>query len=69
MTPQPDASSMQSAVATTELELIQAALKRNNYNRTAAAKELGMHKSTLFRKVKKLGLELPQVDGRYVRKS
>lgn len=69
VTPQPDASSMQSAVATTELELIQAALKRNNYNRTAAAKELGMHKSTLFRKVKKLGLELPQVDGRYVRKS
>ena len=68
ITPQPDASPIQSAVATTELELIQAALKRNNYNRTAAAKDLGMHKSTLFRKVKKLGLELPQVDGRYARK-
>jgi len=30
----------------------------------AAAKELGMHKSTLFRKIKRLGIDLPEIDGR-----
>jgi len=27
-----------------------------------------MHKSTLFRKIKALGIELPEIDGRYKRK-
>ncbi|MBW2630721.1 MAG: sigma 54-interacting transcriptional regulator [Deltaproteobacteria bacterium] len=35
------------------------ALRRNNWNRLKTAKELGIHKSTLFRKIKSLGLELP----------
>jgi len=48
----------------TEAHAITNALKRNRYNRLAAAKELGMHKSTLFRKIKKLGIVLPQIDGR-----
>ena len=39
-------------------------LKRNNYNRLQTAHELGMHKSTLFRKIKKLNIKLPLVDGR-----
>jgi transcriptional regulator with GAF, ATPase, and Fis domain len=43
---------------------IRSALERNNYNRLAAARELGMHKSTLFRKIKKLGIALPRKDGR-----
>ena len=47
-----------------EVELIQDALKRCNYNRLAAAKLLGMHKSTLFRKLKKYQIELPGRDGR-----
>jgi PAS domain S-box-containing protein len=47
-----------------EKELIYRALRRNGYNRLAAARELGMHKSTLFRKIKKLGITLPAVDGR-----
>ena len=33
-------------------------------NRLAAARELGMHKSTLFRKTRLLGIELPEEDGR-----
>ncbi|MBV5306634.1 MAG: sigma 54-interacting transcriptional regulator [Desulfobulbaceae bacterium] len=45
-------------------QVILAALQRNNYNRAAAAKELGIHKSTLFRKIRKLGICLPLVDGR-----
>jgi len=47
-----------------EAQTILDALKRNQYNRLAAARELGIHKSTLFRKIKLLGIELPQIDGR-----
>ena len=47
-----------------EANTILNALKRNNYSRTETARELGMHKSTLFRKIKKLGITLPEWDGR-----
>lgn len=43
----------------TEYQAILEALTNNNYNRIAAARELGIHKSTLFRKIKKLGLIIP----------
>jgi len=36
------------------------AVRRNGGNRTAAARELGINPSTLFRKVKSLGLSLPK---------
>ena len=39
-------------------------LQPETIGRLAAARELGMHKSTLFRKLKKLNLNLPGVDGR-----
>jgi transcriptional regulator of acetoin/glycerol metabolism len=42
-------------------------LARNSWNRTAAARELGIHKTTLHRKIRHLGLELPPVDGRSAR--
>ncbi len=58
------AGNFQSTVSTAEAQTIWAALERNNFNRLAAANELGIHKSTLFRKIKKLGLELPELDGR-----
>ena len=48
----------------TESIAIMNALKRNGFNRLAAARELGMHKSTLFRKIKRLGIMLPETDGR-----
>jgi len=47
-----------------ERQAIQDALRRNRFNRLAAARELGMHKSTLFRKIKALGIDLPETDGR-----
>lgn len=56
--------SMADAVQATEAHAIRQALVRNEYNRLAAAKELGMHKSTLFRKIKQFGIELPEEDGR-----
>lgn len=57
-------TTIQHAHNLTDSQTIMAALKRNNFNRLAAAKELGIHKTTLFRKIKKLGIELPEKDGR-----
>ena len=39
-----------------EAQVIRGALERNGGNRLAAARELGIHKSTLYRKMKQLGL-------------
>ena len=39
-----------------EIALIKQALKRNKGNKTAAAKQLGIDKSTLFRKMKAFGI-------------
>jgi len=41
-----------------EIILITQALKRNNGNKTATAKELGIDKSTLFRKIKAFGIDI-----------
>ena len=41
------------------------ALEHNHGNRRAAAEELGIDYSTLYRKIKRLGLTLPEHDGRY----
>ena len=51
-------------IQVTEAQAIRAALEKNKFNRLAAAKELGIHKATLFRKIKSLGIILPQKDGR-----
>ena len=40
------------------------AVRRHGGNRAAAARELGIDPSTLYRKVKSLGIELPREDGR-----
>ncbi len=56
--------SLQAAVHAAEAAAIREALARNEDNRDAAARELGIHRSTLFRKVKELGLPLPEHDGR-----
>jgi len=42
---------------TVEKELIMSVLNRNNQNRTKSAKELGVDPSTLWRKMKKLGIK------------
>jgi len=52
-----------------EVRAIMEGLERNRYNRLATARELGIHKSTLFRKLKELGIALPRADGRSNRKS
>ncbi len=47
-----------------DAQAIRAALERNAYHRLAAARDLGIHKSTLFRKMNQLGITRPASDGR-----
>ncbi|MBU1712756.1 MAG: sigma 54-interacting transcriptional regulator [Proteobacteria bacterium] len=61
-------SDVRSAHDLLDTQSIHAALERNDYNRLAAARELGVHKTTLFRRMKKLGISLPRKDGRSRRK-
>jgi transcriptional regulator with PAS, ATPase and Fis domain len=57
-------SDVRSAHDLLDARVLRAALERNAFNRLAAAKELGIHKTTLFRRMKKLGISLPEQDGR-----
>jgi PAS domain S-box-containing protein len=52
------------AVEALQRSLIIAALKRHGGNRRAAAEELSVHPTTLWRRARKLGIDLPDVDGR-----
>jgi transcriptional regulator with PAS, ATPase and Fis domain len=55
---------MRAARELLEAHTIRKALERNSGNRLAAAKELGIHKSTLFRKIKRLEISPPPAGGR-----
>ena len=46
-----------------DAQTIRAALRENNNNRLATARQLGVHKTTLFRRMKKLGLTAPGRQG------
>ena len=43
-------------------------LRRCDWNRQAAADSLGVHKTTLMRKIEALGIDLPKQDGRSSRR-
>jgi len=47
-----------------EAKFIREALERHGWHREAAARDLGIHRATLFKKIRKLGIALPEVDGR-----
>ncbi|GAB6095026.1 sigma 54-interacting transcriptional regulator OrpR [Desulfatiferula olefinivorans] len=61
-------STMKKAHDILDAQAIRSALDRNRGNRLAAARDLGIHKTTLFRRMKKLGLPLPDKDGRSARR-
>jgi len=51
-----------------EARSIEAALRVNNWNRSATARQLGIHPTTLWRKIKNLNISLPDKDGRSTNK-
>ena len=57
-------STVKEAHAMLDAQTIRNALAEHHNNRTAAARALGIHKTTLFRRIKKLGIALPKQDGR-----
>jgi PAS domain S-box-containing protein len=59
---------MHIAVRNTESQVILSALQHNLFNRDATARMLNMHKSTLYRKIKQIGIQLPPEDGRHHKK-
>ena len=63
-----ESSGIRSAHDVLDAQAIRAALERSGFNRQAAARELGIHKTTLFRRIKRLGIALPERDGRARRK-
>jgi PAS domain S-box-containing protein len=60
----PTGDSIAAQTRAAEAQAIRTALERHGFNRLAAAHALGLHKSTLFRKIKALGIALPAQDGR-----
>jgi PAS domain S-box-containing protein len=57
------------AARAAEAGLITEALRRHGLDRLATARALGIHKSTLFRKIRALRLSLPERDGRSGRRA
>jgi transcriptional regulator with PAS, ATPase and Fis domain len=55
----PEQNNINAAKSTAEAAIIQAALVRNNFNKVRTAKELGIHKATLYRKIKKYEIKTP----------
>lgn len=51
-----------------DAQAIRSALERNAFNRLAAARDMGIHKTTLYRKIRNLHISLPKKDGRSSRK-
>lgn len=64
-----DALASKDPLRAAEVEVILRVLQKNHYDRQAAARDLGIHKTTLFRKIEKLGIILPKIDGRSRRRS
>jgi transcriptional regulator with PAS, ATPase and Fis domain len=62
--PKPASNEGELTLKSLEKVHIAEAIRRHGGNRKAAARGLGIHPSTLFRKIKSLGIELPDKDGR-----
>jgi PAS domain S-box-containing protein len=47
-----------------ERNYIYETLRKNHWSRTAAAEQIGIHPTTLWRKIKRLNIKIPKTDGR-----
>jgi len=56
--PLPPPASLKTSMAQPERQLILAALERNGWRRDAAARSLGINRTTLYKKLKRLGMDL-----------
>jgi len=52
------------SIETIEKDIILETLRKNNWSRKATAKQMGIHPSTLWRKIKRLNLKTADQDGR-----
>ncbi|MBW2572516.1 MAG: Fis family transcriptional regulator, partial [Deltaproteobacteria bacterium] len=52
------------SIESMEKNVILETLRKNNWNRKASAAQMGIHPSTLWRKIKRLNLKIPEQDGR-----
>ncbi len=64
---EPDAGDADLNLRATERAMVQRALTRHAGNRRLAARDLGIDTSSLYRKIRRLGLEKPPTDGRHRR--
>ncbi len=60
--PQPAASAIKQALAAPERQLILDALERTGWRRDAAARALGINRTTLYKKLKRLGMNLAALE-------
>ena len=59
-----DGAAARDSLADNEARFILEVLRRNGWHRGKAARELGLHRTTLARRIRRYGLVLPKVDGR-----
>jgi len=52
------------SLETMEQDFIFEFLRKNNWNRTVSAAQMGIHPSILWRKIKRLNLAIPKLDDR-----
>src|SRR5204863_403158 len=54
---------LEKAMETPEKQILLAALKANNWNRQVTAEQLDINRTTLYKKMKRFGLDLPDGAG------
>ncbi|MFO7652331.1 MAG: sigma 54-interacting transcriptional regulator [Candidatus Krumholzibacteriia bacterium] len=64
LAPETASSPEPSSLAELERQFILSVLQKNAGNRNATARELGIHKTTLYRRIRRLGIQLPGQDRR-----
>jgi transcriptional regulator with PAS, ATPase and Fis domain len=64
ITAPPEEKAIESSFDDMEKSFIYEALKKNNWNRTLTAAQMGIHPTTLWRKIKRFNLNIPNQNGR-----